>query len=96
MQSENWTFCLIYRIHRTFVLFVVKAHDGDRGINNPIQYTILSGGNDLFAINEKTGVVYTRKTLDREDSRNQENGAYILQIQATEISKLRVGALIAT
>lgn len=68
----------------------VKAHDGDRGINNPIHYSILSGGNGLFAINEKTGVIFSRKTLDREDSRNQENGAYILEIQATEISKIKV------
>lgn len=73
-----------------FHLSIVKAHDGDRGINNPIKYSILSGGNDLFGINEKTGVVYTRKSLDREDSRNQENGAYILEILATEQSKLKV------
>lgn len=54
----------------------------------------MTGGNDLFAINEKTGVVFTRKTLDREDSRNQENGAYILEIQATEISKIKVGGIL--
>lgn len=71
-------------------LCVVKAHDGDRGINNPIHYSIISGGNDLFAINEKTGVVYTKKMLDREDSKNQENGAYILEIQATEVSQIKV------
>lgn len=28
-------------------------------------------------------------TLDREDSKNQENGAYILEIVATERSKVR-------
>lgn len=74
-------------------MYLVKAHDGDRGINNPIKYSILSGGNGLFAINEKTGLVYTRKTLDREDSRNQENGAYILEISATEISKITVNKI---
>lgn len=73
-----------------FIIYLVKAHDGDRGINNAIRYSIAHGGDAHFAIDEKTGLVYTTKALDREDSRNQENGAYILEIVATERSKLRV------
>lgn len=69
---------------------IVTAHDGDRGINNPIKYSISTGGDDHFAIGEKTGLIYTTRKLDREDSSNQENGAYILEIIATERSKIRV------
>lgn len=69
----------------------VKAYDGDRGINNPIRYSMVRGTDDgSFAINGKTGVVYTRRELDREDARNLVNGAYILEIMATEKSKLMV------
>lgn len=74
-----------------FVNKLVKAHDGDRGINNQIKYSIVHGGNGLFAINENSGVIYSVQTLDREDPRNQENGAYILQVTATEQnSKIKV------
>jgi hypothetical protein len=68
----------------------VRAIDGDRGINNKIKYSILSGGNNMFKIDEDTGVISTLKQLDREDSRNLINGAYILEILATERSKLKV------
>lgn len=69
----------------------MKAHDGDRGINNPIKYSIDHGANGLFAINENTGLIYSIKTLDREDPKNQENGAYILKVTATEQnSKMKV------
>lgn len=67
----------------------VKAIDGDRGVNNLISYSIINGGNDLFAIDENTGSVYTTKELDREDTNNQANGAYILKILATERSQLK-------
>lgn len=64
----------------------VKAIDGDRGVNNRIKYAIIRGGDDLFEIESESGNVYTVKQLDREDPNNQANGAYILEILATEIS----------
>lgn len=68
----------------------VRAIDGDRGVNNKIKYAILSGGNGLFAIDADVGIVRTIKKLNREDSQNQINGAYILEILATERTKLKV------
>lgn len=73
-------------------VLTVKAYDGDRGVNNPIRYSIAHGGDGSFAINAKSGLVYTTRALDREDARNQENGAYILEIVATEKSKLMVSS----
>lgn len=62
----------------------VRAIDGDRGINNKIKYSIVKGSNNMFKIDEDSGIVTTLKTLDREDSRNLINGAYILEILAVE------------
>ncbi|XP_017773804.1 PREDICTED: cadherin-23 [Nicrophorus vespilloides] len=69
----------------------VTAVDGDRGVNNPIAYSLSSNGIgeeiDLFRIERQTGNVITTKLLDRESTIS---GAYILQITATEIgSKIR-------
>lgn len=66
----------------------VKAIDGDRGVNNKIRYSIARGGGGYFRIDEDSGVIYNTRELDREDPRNQINGAYILEIVATERSKL--------
>lgn len=63
----------------------VRAIDGDRGINNPIAYSLEA--NDLFDINPHTGVVHTLTELDREEQSDQVNGAHILRITATELSK---------
>lgn len=63
----------------------VKAIDGDRGINNPIKYSVEA--NEQFGIDSSTGYVYTARTLDREDTSNQVNGAYILKVTATELSE---------
>ncbi|KAG6445751.1 hypothetical protein O3G_MSEX004072 [Manduca sexta] len=63
----------------------VRAIDGDRGINNRISYSIISGGEEHFDIDSSSGVVYTVNDLDREDPNNS-NGAYILEILATEES----------
>ncbi|KAL0881086.1 hypothetical protein ABMA27_002212 [Loxostege sticticalis] len=63
----------------------VRAIDGDRGINNRISYSIISGGEEHFDIDSSSGVVYTINQLDREDPNNS-NGAYILEILATEES----------
>ncbi|KAM3963622.1 cadherin-23 [Aphomia sociella] len=64
----------------------VRAIDGDRGINNRISYSIISGGEEHFDIDSSSGVVYTVAHLDREDPNNS-NGAYILEILATEESR---------
>ncbi|XP_017844659.1 cadherin-23 [Drosophila busckii] len=63
----------------------VRAIDGDRGINNPIAYSL--DGNDLFDIDPHTGVVYTLTVLDREEESDHVNGAHILRITATELTK---------
>ncbi|KAJ0175756.1 hypothetical protein K1T71_008915 [Dendrolimus kikuchii] len=63
----------------------VRAIDGDRGINNRISYSIISGGEEHFDIDSSSGIVYTVNQLDREDPNNS-NGAYILEILATEES----------
>ena len=60
----------------------MRAVDGDRGINNPISYQILSGATDLFAITPESGIVYTQAEIDRESSENP--GAFILAIRAYE------------
>ncbi|XP_068152690.1 cadherin-23 [Drosophila tropicalis] len=68
----------------------VRAIDGDRGINNPIAYSLEA--NDLFDIDRHTGVVYTLTELDREEQADQVNGAHILRITASELSKSEAGA----
>ncbi|XP_073949712.1 cadherin 88C [Choristoneura fumiferana] len=65
----------------------VRAIDGDRGINNRISYSIISGGEEHFDIDSSSGIVYTVSQLDREDPKNS-NGAYILEILATEESRM--------
>lgn len=57
----------------------MRAIDGDRGINNRISYSIISGGEEHFDIDSSSGIVYTVSSLDREDPNNS-NGAYILEI----------------
>ncbi|XP_067000515.2 cadherin-23 [Anabrus simplex] len=64
----------------------VKAVDGDRGINNRITYSLAIGSQRSFDIDAKSGIVYTLEKLDRESPDNS-NGAYILEIIATEDSK---------
>lgn len=68
---------IFYNYNITF--FLVRAIDGDRGINNRISYSIISGGEEHFDIDSSSGVVYTVNPLDREDPLNS-NGAYILEI----------------
>ncbi|CAN7993536.1 unnamed protein product [Ixodes hexagonus] len=64
------------------LVLTVKAMDGDRGVNNPISYSILSGGDGLFAIDRETGVVSVKGRLDREATENR-NGAFILLVQVS-------------
>lgn len=68
----------------------MKAIDGDRGVNNRIKYSIVRGGEKLFHIDSETGNIFVSGKLDREEMRNHGNGAYILEILATEMSKIRV------
>ncbi|CAG9863718.1 unnamed protein product [Phyllotreta striolata] len=67
----------------------VVAVDGDRGINNPIEYSITSNGlsriTDVFSIERDTGVVFTTGAVDRE-SLTTGSGSYILQITAKEVN----------
>ncbi|XP_014258581.1 cadherin-23-like isoform X2 [Cimex lectularius] len=66
----------------------VRAIDGDRGINNKISYTISNTeGRGVFEIDSSTGTVFTLIAVDREEIINQNNGAYILEIQAREESR---------
>ena len=43
-----------------------KAVDGDRMINNAIEYEITSGPGQMFGINKNTGTVYSKAIIDRE------------------------------
>lgn len=62
----------------------VKAQDGDRGIDNPINYRIRAGNHlGLFSIDERSGLLITSGHLDREATEYR-NGAFILQIEASE------------
>ena len=38
----------------------VKAVDGDRSINNDIEYSITGGPDNIFGINKDTGTVYSK------------------------------------
>ena len=67
-----------------FQVLRVRAVDGDRAIGNPIVYSIVSGPADIFAINADTGIVYTQTLIDRESPRAS-NGAFILEIEASEV-----------
>ncbi|KRT78306.1 Cadherin, partial [Oryctes borbonicus] len=66
----------------------VKAIDGDRGINNPISYSISTNSilnePSSFGIENSSGVIATKRLLDRE-AISASSAAYILQITATEI-----------
>ncbi|KAL1123291.1 hypothetical protein AAG570_002377 [Ranatra chinensis] len=66
----------------------VRAVDGDRGINNRITYSVLSGGQGVFDVDPSTGEVFTLKQIDREINSNNNNNAaaYILEILAKEES----------
>ncbi|CAG9827600.1 unnamed protein product [Diabrotica balteata] len=82
----------------TSVLMVV-AVDGDRGVNNPIEYSLLSNSlnsvNDVFSVERDTGVVFTTSVIDREALPGGA-GTYILQITAKEIGSKIVPTPTAT
>lgn len=64
-------------------LISVIAVDGDRGINNPIEYSLKSNGltdiSNIFRIQRETGIIFTTNNLDRE-ALLPGSGAYVLQI----------------
>lgn len=63
--------------------YTVLAVDGDRGINNPISYSLTSNSiekeSEPFIIESRTGTILTSQLLDRE-SLFTTLGAYTLQI----------------
>ncbi|KAJ8962164.1 hypothetical protein NQ318_018121 [Aromia moschata] len=67
---------------------VITAVDGDRGINNPIRYSLssnsLSKVTEAFIIDSDSGVIFTANSLDRE-TLPAGSGTYILQITAAEM-----------
>lgn len=67
---------------------IVTAVDGDRGINNPIHYSISSNNlaqeADLFRVQRNSGIVLTANNLDRE-TLSSTSGAYILQITVSDL-----------
>lgn len=69
--------CILYQL-----FFVVRAVDGDRGVNNKIQYSITRGGEGVFDIDSNSGIISTTTKLDRESSTNS-NSAYIIEIMVS-------------
>jgi hypothetical protein len=69
-------------LRASFQVLRVRAVDGDRGVDNAVRYALVAG-DDAFAINGDTGIVYTLRMLDRE-SKASSDGAFILAIEATE------------
>ncbi|CAG9818294.1 unnamed protein product [Phaedon cochleariae] len=69
-------------------LLQVVAVDGDRGINNPIEYSLTSNSisetSNIFSVERDTGVVFTTNVIDRE-ALPSASGAFILQIIAKEV-----------
>lgn len=69
----------------------VRAVDGDREINNPIEYELSKGPSNLFALHPTTGVLsltrrLVREDLTRSDFANVSLGDFTLEITAVEIS----------
>lgn len=56
--------------------WIVRAVDGDRGINNAIHYDLINE-KDLFGIDSQSGIVFTKAPLDRESVKG---GSYVLHI----------------
>ena len=77
----------------------LAALDGDRGLNNPIKFSLVSvNGHEsgpernLFSMNSDTGQISVARELDREaqpspssDRKSLQPGAYLLQVRATEV-----------
>lgn len=46
----------------------------------------MASKSDHFTINGTSGVVTTKRKMDREEPLDSQNGAYVIEIFATEIS----------
>lgn len=66
---------------------IVRAVDGDKGINNRVTYSITRGPSYLFDIDATSGTVFTTAQLDREAPDNGD-GSFILEITVKEVSKV--------
>ena len=64
----------------------LRAIDGDKGVNNRVIYSIISGPSDLFHVDRDSGIVYTQDVqLDRESDRARaSNGAFVLGVRARD------------
>lgn len=67
-------------IHERCLIIIVKAIDGDRGIDNRIVYSITRGGNGMLQVEPNSGIVFTTGVLDREDPNIIKTGAIIIEI----------------
>ncbi|XP_071108129.1 cadherin-related family member 1-like [Haliotis cracherodii] len=66
----------------------VQAEDGDRGVSNSVEYAIIKGNTELFSIDETSGVITTKQSLDREAPNVIDvNGVFDLLVQATELNE---------
>ena len=65
----------------------MKAIDGDRNINNEIEYEITSGPEHVFGVNKNTGTIYSKAIIDRESS-YATYGAFILGKNSSYFIKL--------
>ncbi|XP_030630734.1 cadherin-related family member 1 [Chanos chanos] len=63
-------------------IFTVSAKDGDEGNPNPVQYSIVNGGDSFFRINSSTGVI----TLTTHPMQLR-NELYELKVKASEVDK---------
>ncbi|XP_043925348.1 protocadherin Fat 2 [Protopterus annectens] len=62
----------------------LTAQDGDTGMDGTVRYFISDGtGSDIFSIDEETGVLKTRRLLDRE-----ETPSYWLTVYATDLGSV--------
>lgn len=77
------------------IQFLVRAIDGDKGINNKVTYGITQGPRHLFDIDSMNGVVFTKAQLDREAEDNSD-GTFVLEITVKELSKVVPAPSIAT
>ncbi|XP_074647720.1 cadherin-23-like [Tubulanus polymorphus] len=63
------------------------AHDGDRGIPNPLQYSITAGSTKYFKVDPTTGWIMVKQSLNREDpSLLATNGVLELTVRASEVT----------
>ncbi|XP_044517576.1 cadherin-related family member 2 [Gracilinanus agilis] len=65
-------------------VLTLKTMDGDKGINDPVKFSISNSTRPWFAINEQTGVITVNHSLDRELLLDEDEEVH-LEVTATEI-----------